>query len=160
MNHDDLKQRILADHMHLDRTFESLDATLRAARAADSTDYLEDVTEDLSFALGEMLDHFGIEEEALFLQIRGAVPGLNPRIDGLERAHEVLCNKTSRLRKLVAAAKAGYKPLDIEVCLELIADTKRLIHIHNRQEVEVFLSALEAMNDIDRQRLLDDLDRL
>ncbi len=160
MNHDDLRTRILADHAHLDRTFESLDATLRAARDSESTDYLDDVTEDLSFALGEMLEHFGVEEEAIFQQIRDAVPALSDRVDGLESAHEVLCNKTSRLRKLVAAAKSGFQPLDIEVCLDLIAETKRLIHTHNRQEVEVFLSALDSMNDTDRTRLLDDLDRL
>lgn len=160
MNHDDLRRRILADHDHLDRTFESLEATLRSAQEGETVEFLEDLTEDLSFAFGEMLEHFGIEEEAIFAQIRDAVPALGPRVDALEQAHEVLCNRTSRLRKLVAAARSGHKPLDVAVCLDLIGETKKLIHTHNRQEIEVFLSALDAMQDVDRRRLLDDLNRL
>lgn len=161
MDHKELRKRILADHLHLDRIFLSLDATLRAAQDGEGTDdYLEDATDDLSFALNEMLEHFGVEEEAIFQQIRDAVPTLTERVDALEQAHEQLCNMTSRLRKLVAAARSGHTTLDIAVCLELIADTKRVIHTHNKEEVDVFLSALDAMDGEDRKRLLDDLNRL
>jgi iron-sulfur cluster repair protein YtfE (RIC family) len=160
MEYDELKQRILVDHAHLDRTFESLEATLEAARGGSSTDYLADATDDLSFALDEMLEHFGIEEEAIFLQIRAEVPALSQRIDALEAAHEVMCSKTSRLRKLVGAAKAGYKPLDLDECLQLTRETKNLLTTHNRQEIEVFFHALDAMRDQARTRLIDDLERL
>lgn len=158
---DPLHARVHEDHASLDRIFTSLQATLDAMAAQDvpdtESDLLQDAREDLSFALEEMLEHFGIEEEAIFAHLEEALPDLAPRLQALAEAHEVLCRKTSDLRKLVGAAESGAAPFDLARAQRLVRETTRLLAYHNQQEMAVFHEAMERLNDEDRRTLMDNL---
>ena len=160
--HDGLEKRIVHDHEHLNRIFEGLATSLNEVieTGCETSDFLEDVRADLAFALDEMLDHFGIEEEAIFQYIREAVPALGGEIDTLEQQHEGLCAGTARLRKMVAAAEGGYKPLDLGLARTLVQESQQLLLTHNDREVRVFLDAFHGMDEAGRQLLAKDLNRL
>jgi hypothetical protein len=161
--HEDLKLRIANDHGKLDRLFEGLETSLRHALAGGppiDAEFFQDTRDDLNFALEEMFEHFGVEEEAIFAHIKAAIPALAPRVDALEADHEHLSSRTTRLRKMIAAADAGLKPLDLGQALQLLSELRQILVRHNQQEVQIFFDALEQMSPNDRQRLLDDLDHL
>lgn len=161
--HEDLKLRIANDHGKLDRLFEGLETSLRHALTGGppiDAEFFQDTRDDLNFALEEMFEHFGVEEEAIFAHIKAAIPALAPRVDALEADHEHLSSRTTRLRKMIAAADAGLKPLDLGQALQLLSELRQILMRHNQQEVQIFFDALEQMSPNDRQRLLDDLDHL
>ncbi len=149
--------RVREDHVKLDRIFTGLESTLQtmAEQGTQDSDLLQDARDDLSFALDEMLEHFGIEEEAIFVPIREALPSMGKAIDALELGHEMMCKRTSTLRKMVAAARASASPLDIPEALAIVGETTRLLAQHNRQEVELFYRAFESLDPPKRARLID-----
>jgi hypothetical protein len=140
--------------------FESLVSSLKemAAKPSGDDDLLEEVREDLSFALEEMLEHFGVEEEVVFAQIREDIPDMDSRISELERAHERLCDDTSRLRKMVAAARLSGRSLDIPEALAMMTRARTLLAAHNDDEVALFAEALERLDPRGRSHLLSGLD--
>lgn len=164
MQHEELALRIVQDHNKLDRTFSDLESTLINLRnngpAQEDHDLLEDARADLAFALEEMLEHFGIEEEAIFQQIRTSLPDMNTRLDALERGHEALCANITQLRKMVAAANAGLKSLDTAAALKTLSQVRRLLAEHNGAEVKLFLEALERLDEDGQRLLLENLETL
>jgi len=153
--------RIQVEHDSLDRVFNSLSSTLTLMATPSASpqdpDLLADVRDDLSFALDEMLEHFGAEEEAIFSQIRAHLPSLKQAADQLERDHEVLCQKTSQLRKMVSAARAGDGDLDLKTALQIIGETTELLARHNQQEVQLFFEAFERFDTEQRAHLVKTL---
>ena len=85
---------------------------------------------------------------------------LGGEIDTLEQQHEGLCAGTARLRKMVAAAEGGYKPLDLGLARTLVQESQQLLLTHNDREVRVFLDAFHGMDEAGRQLLAKDLNRL
>jgi hypothetical protein len=161
---DNLALRFIKDHEKLDRTFAGLEKSLRSilltGASPDDGGFLEEARADLSFALDEMLEHFGIEEEAIFQQIRSSLPYLSFRLDSLETSHEFLCKQTSTLRMLIADAKEGAVALDVEGALKLIQLLQRVLFQHNAAEIKVFLEALDSLEPEGKRMLQDSLDRL
>jgi hypothetical protein len=157
---DALHLRLRNDHDTLTRVFASLVASLEgmAAGSGLDDDLLEEVREDLSFALEEMLEHFGVEEEVVFAQIREDLPEMDTRIDRLERDHETLCDDTARLRKMVAAARLSDRSLDIPEALEMMTRARALLEVHNEAEVKLFAEALDRLDEKGRIDLLKGLD--
>ncbi|MBH23134.1 MAG: hypothetical protein CMH57_01485 [Myxococcales bacterium] len=154
-----MSSRISEDHQKLDRIFASLESTLRAMAEQEpievqDPDLLTDARDDLSFALEEMLEHFGIEEEAVFVFIRDTLPEFTKALAALERGHEMMCQQTSRLRMMVAAARSGNAPLDIPLALDLVGQTTLLLSTHNRQEVKLFYEAFQRLDSEGRERLI------
>ncbi|MEL6179394.1 MAG: hemerythrin domain-containing protein [Myxococcota bacterium] len=155
-----IASRIDEDHQKLDRIFASLESTLRAMAERDPSlaqdpDLLEDARDDLSFALEEMLEHFGMEEEAMFTLIRDALPEFAPALAALEEGHESMCQKTSRLRKMVAAARMSEETtLDIDAALDIVGETTRMLAKHNRQEVKLFYEVFQRLDEQGQQRLI------
>jgi iron-sulfur cluster repair protein YtfE (RIC family) len=164
MQYEDLKQRLSTDHHKLDRLLDALESSLRDLHSGqaplDDHDFLHDAREDLSFLLEEMFDHFGIEEEAIFQQIRDSLPDMSPDLDQLERDHELLSGHTARLRKMIAAANAGLRELDAPLALQLLAQMRAALSAHNQRELQIFVRALERMNAADRATLLENLEHL
>ncbi len=164
MKDNELALRIVQDHEKLDRTFSDLETTfihiMEAGQGAEERDALEDARADLAFALEEMLEHFGIEEEAIFDHLRVALPDLAPRLDALEANHESFCAHTATLRKMVAAANAGAVPLDCEDALRILRKLKGALIHHNSAEVQLFLEALGRLDDEGQRLLRENLDRL
>jgi hemerythrin-like domain-containing protein len=160
----DLKQRLTNDHQKLDRLFDSLASSLTELQdsqvAPEGQEVLEDIREDLSFILEEMFEHFGIEEEAIFQHISDTLPSLQKRLDRLEADHEFLSSSTARLRKMVAAAGAGLRELDLALSQELITNMRQTLKEHNQRELSIFLQALDKMNPTDRDVLLENLRQL
>jgi len=156
-----LRLRIIEDHHKLDRIFASVRSNLLQLDAPDAQrdpEILEDVRDDLKFALDEMLEHFGLEEEAIFAFLKDALTDLNDRIEELEQDHEVLCTRTSRLRTLVAATQHHATELDLDLALQLVEETSDLLTRHNQTETQIFVEALWRLDERGRQRLLDALD--
>lgn len=153
--------RIQVEHDSLDRVFISLSSTLKTMAALDAStqdpDLLKDARDDLSFALDEMLEHFGAEEEAIFSQIRTHLPEFREAADQLERDHELLCQKTSQLRKMVLAARDGDNTLDLKEALHIVDETTQLLAKHNKQEVQLFFEAFERFNPEQRAFLIKTL---
>ncbi len=164
MQHEELALRIVQDHNKLDRTFSDLESTLINLRETgptqDDHDLLEDARADLAFALEEMLEHFGIEEEAIFQQLRVSLPDMNARLDSLERGHEAICTNITQLRKMVAAANSGLKTLNTVAALETLTKVRQLLAEHNGAEVKLFLEALERLDEDGRRQLLENLETL
>lgn len=155
-----LRLRIIEDHQKLDRIFASVQSALLQLNEPGSgaeAELLDDLREDLRFALEEMLEHFGIEEEAIFAFIKDALPDLGERIAALEQGHEDICQRTSRLRRMVAAAHLGVAELDLRQAQALVQETTSLLGHHNRTETQIFIEALGRLDHDDRARLLDAL---
>lgn len=159
-----LALRIVKDHEKLDRTFSDLEHTLLQIIASgtdpEEGDFLEDARADLSFALDEMLEHFGVEEEAIFEQLRASLPDVSSRLDSLEASHEFMCKQTSALRRIMASAQEGDQPLDVDGTLKLLQLIQRVLSQHNHAEVQLFLEALERLDAEGQRQLRDNLDRL
>lgn len=152
---DHLRLRIIEDHQKLDRLFKSVEAALRQLQTEGAdVEVLDDLREDLRFALDEMLEHFGIEEEAIFAHLKEALPDMATRLDQLEAEHEELCQKTTRVRRLVAAAHQGAASLNTEQALEVVAEATALLTRHNRLETQIFVEALARLDDAGQARLL------
>jgi hemerythrin superfamily protein len=154
----------IKDHEKLDKIFADLERSLQEiisfGLSPDDVEFLEEARDDLSFALDEMLEHFGIEEEAIFQQIRASLPDLSCRLESLETSHEFLCKQTSTLRKLIAAAREGQASLDVDEVLKLIQLIQGVLVQHNTAEIKVFLEALERLDPEGQRQLKDSLDRL
>ena len=149
--------RIKVEHDALDQIFASIEKTLRAMNTSDSKshdpDLLSDARDDLSFALEEMLDHFGTEEETILLHIRESLPEFEEETKQLERDHEILCQKTSQLRKMLSVPNTEDALLDPNEALKIVTETTDLLSKHNRQEVQLFLNAFERFGPNERRQL-------
>ncbi len=159
----DLQRKIIHDHASLNNLLDGLEHSLTLQVEGGDTSpqpstFFEEARADLSFVLDEMLEHFGIEEEAIFQQIAEALPQMIPRIEALEKVHEELCASIVQLRKILAVAQP--QTWEPQRSLTILQKLQRMIRRHNQQEVRVFLDALEQLDEVQQQQLLEDLNRI
>jgi len=89
-------------HGHLNKLLLEASGLIRAAELAGTVTTWDQLAAPLASLRDELLKHFADEEEALFPFIRASVPAKVAAVDGLEAAHDTICNCIARLAHLAA----------------------------------------------------------
>ena len=153
----DLHEWAHHEHAHLDKLFDDLRATFNAIATGELVgeareEALGEALEDLRMALEEMLEHFSEEEEVYFLAIEQRFVDMTPKLDQLAQAHELICERTRKLKRHLATEDVGKETS--AYLIALVNELALAIERHNEQEQMVFKEALARMSDDERIEVL------